>query len=61
MIHEEIWNGMGIEETTAPIERGGLHTVTGSVIAYFDGKPKGGTAYTCRKAREKRMPVVNVY
>ena len=32
-----------------------------SVIAYFDGKPKGGTAYTCRKAREKRMPVVNVY
>lgn len=33
----------------------------GSVIACFDGKPKGGTAYTCRKAREKRMPVVNVY
>ncbi len=31
---------------------------SGSVIAYFDGKPKGGTAYTCRKAREKRMPVV---
>ena len=23
---------------------------SGSVIAYFDGKPKGGTAYTCRKA-----------
>ena len=34
---------------------------SGSVIAYFDGKPKGGTAYTYRKAREKRMPVVNVY
>ena len=34
---------------------------SGSGIAYFDGKPKGGTAYTCRKAREKRMPVVNVY
>ena len=32
-----------------------------SVIAYFDGKPKGGTAYTCRKAWSKRMPIVNVY
>lgn len=31
------------------------------VIAYYDGKPMGGTAYTCRKAQGKRMEIVNVF
>lgn len=32
-----------------------------NVIAYYDGKPMGGTAYTCRKARKKQMEIVNVF
>lgn len=31
------------------------------VIAYFDGKPKGGTSYTVRKAERMKMNVVNIY
>ena len=32
-----------------------------SVIAYYDGKPKGGTFYTVRKAERMKMDVVNIY
>lgn len=32
-----------------------------SVIAYYDGKPKGGTFYTVRKAERMKMEVVNIY
>lgn len=31
------------------------------VIAYYDGKPKGGTFYTVRKAERMKMDVVNIY
>ena len=31
------------------------------VIAYYDGKPKGGTFYTVRKAERMKMEVVNIY
>lgn len=31
------------------------------VIAYFDGTPKGGTFYTCRKAQSMGMKVVNLF
>lgn len=31
------------------------------VIAYFDGKPKGGTFYTFKKAERMKMDVVNIY
>ena len=31
------------------------------VIAYFDGKPQGGTFYTVRKAERMKMDVVNIY
>ncbi len=31
------------------------------VIAYYDGKPKGGTSYTVRKAEKLKMEVVNIY
>lgn len=31
------------------------------VIAYFDGKPNGGTFYTVRKAERMKMDVVNIY
>lgn len=31
------------------------------VIAYFDGKNKGGTFYTCRNAQEKGLPVINLF
>lgn len=31
------------------------------VIAYYDGKPKGGTFYTVRKAEKMKMDVVNIY
>lgn len=31
------------------------------LIAYFDGKPKGGTFYTCRKAKLCGMDIINLY
>lgn len=31
------------------------------LIAYFDGKPQGGTFYTIRKARSMRMDIINLY
>lgn len=31
------------------------------VIAYFDGKPRGGTFYTCREARRQGLDVINLY
>lgn len=31
------------------------------VIAYFDGQPKGGTYYTCRKAKAYGLDVANLY
>lgn len=31
------------------------------VIAYFDGHPKGGTYYTCKKAKAYGLEVVNLY
>ena len=31
------------------------------VIAYYDGKPKGGTYYTVGKAERMKMDVVNIY
>ena len=31
------------------------------VIAYYDGRPTGGTAYTVRYARKKGVPVWNIH
>lgn len=31
------------------------------VIAYYDGKPQGGTFYTVKKAGRMKMDVVNIY
>lgn len=31
------------------------------IIAYFDGNPKGGTFYTCRRAKKMGMDIINVY
>lgn len=31
------------------------------VIAFYDGKPLGGTFYTCREARKRGMDIVNLY
>ena len=31
------------------------------LIAFFDGKPKGGTFYTCRKAKSMGMDIINLY
>ena len=31
------------------------------LIAFFDGKPKGGTFYTCRKAKLMGMDIINIY
>ena len=30
------------------------------VVAWFDGAPRGGTAYTVRRARHSRLPIVNL-
>ena len=32
-----------------------------SLIAYYDGREKGGTFYTIRKAMAQNIPIVNVY
>lgn len=31
------------------------------LIAYYDGKPKGGTFYTILKASESSMPIINLF
>ncbi len=31
------------------------------LIAWYDGQPKGGTFYTCRKATANRLQVINLY
>lgn len=31
------------------------------VVAWWDGEPRGGTAYTVRRARKSRVEVVNLY
>ena len=31
------------------------------LIAFFDGTPKGGTFYTCRKAKTMGMDIINLY
>ena len=31
------------------------------IIAYFNGKPMGGTFYTCRNARAKGIDLINLY
>ena len=35
--------------------------LSGGVIAYFDGQPKGGTYYTCKKAKSCGLDVINLY
>lgn len=32
-----------------------------SLIAYYDGREKGGTYYTVKKARARGIPIINVY
>lgn len=34
---------------------------SGHLIAYFDGVPKGGTYYTFKRAKQRDMPVVNLF
>ena len=31
------------------------------LVAFFDGKPKGGTFYTCRKAKASGMDIINLF
>lgn len=31
------------------------------LIAYYDGRGKGGTYYTVKKARARSIPIINVY
>lgn len=31
------------------------------LIAFFDGKPKGGTFYTCRKAKSLGIDIINLF
>lgn len=31
------------------------------IIAYFDGNNEGGTFYTCRKATELSIPIINIF
>ena len=31
------------------------------LIAYYDGREKGGTYYTVKKARARSIPIINVY
>lgn len=31
------------------------------LIAFFDGKPKGGTFYTCQKAKTLGMDIINLF
>lgn len=34
---------------------------SGHLIGYFDGVPKGGTYYTFKRAKQRGMPVVNLF
>lgn len=31
------------------------------LISYFDGEPKGGTYYTCKKAADRHLDIIKVY
>ena len=31
------------------------------LVVFFDGKPKGGTFYTCRKAKKSGMDIINLF
>ena len=30
------------------------------LVAWYDGSPRGGTAYTVKRARRMRMPIINL-
>ena len=30
------------------------------LVAWYDGSPRGGTAYTVKRARRMRMPIINI-
>ena len=31
------------------------------LVAFFDGKPQGGTFYTCRKAKSMGLEIINLF
>ena len=52
---EEYHTRCFLERDDYMVERSSL------LIAYFDGTPRGGTFYTCNKARAKGVPINNLY
>jgi len=38
-----------------------MFSTSSFLIAYYDGRERGGTFYTVKKAREQGLPVANVF
>lgn len=55
VLNEEYHTHCFFERNDYMVDRASL------LIAYFDGTPKGGTFYTCSKAKSKGMPINNLY
>lgn len=55
VLGEEYHTRCFFERNDYMVERSSL------LIAYFDGKPQGGTFYTCHKAVSRGLPINNLY
>lgn len=55
VLNEEYHTRCFFERNDYMVDRASL------LIAYFDGTHKGGTFYTCSKAKSKGMPINNLY
>lgn len=55
VLSEKYYNGCLLKRNDYMLEHGCV------LVAYFDGKPKGGTSYTVRKGKTMRLRVVNLY
>ena len=55
MLSEHYYNGCLLRRNDYMLSH------SNGVIAYYDGTPKGGTYYTIRKARQMKLPVLNLF
>ena len=55
ILSEEYYKGCLLRRNDFMLEN------SSGLIAFYNGEQKGGTYYTCKRAEERRMPVLNIY